>query len=160
LKKILKIFVDNKLTVIRHAGATSGAIVFPEAHYDLVRIGIGMYGLWPSKEAQYAFSDKIQLQPALSWKTVVAEVKTIKAGSKVGYDGTERVGRDTKIAILPIGYWHGYDRGLSSLGRAIIRGQKARVLGRVSMDMIVIDVSNILDTEVGDEAVLLGEDEI
>ena len=96
------------------------------------------------------------LQPVLTWKTAISEIKEIPKGSLVGYDGTERVKRKTKIAVLPIGYWHGYDRGLSGKGNVLIRGRRAGVLGRISMDMTVVDVSDIPRCCGGDEAVLIG----
>lgn len=155
-EQVLAVVKQQGLQVIRHASATSGAIVFPQAQYDMSRIGIGLYGLWPSKEVKYAFSDKIELKPILTWKTVIGEIKILPAGSKIGYDMTEEVQQQTKIAVLPVGYWHGYDRSLSSLARVIIKDKRARVLGRVSMDMIVVDVSNIPEVAVGDEVVLIG----
>lgn len=148
---------QRRIKAIRHAAASSGAIVFPESHFDMVRIGIGLYGQWPSAEVKYAYSDKFQLQPILAWKTVITEVKKVPAGSRVGYDFTEVLDRDTKLAVLPIGYWHGYDRSLSSIGKVLVNGHRARVLGRVSMDMIVVDVTDVLVAQVGDEVVLLGE---
>ncbi len=142
---------------IRHAAATSGTIVFPQSQLDLVRIGIGMYGLYPSREVQAGFAEKLNLEPALTWKTVVSEVKALPAGSKLGYDFTEKLERDGQIAIAPVGYWHGYPRALSSIGHVVINGEKAKVLGRVSMDMLILDVSSIKDVKTGDEVTLLGE---
>jgi len=142
---------------IRHAAATGGTIVFPESHFDLVRIGIGLMGLWPSSETRRAFEDKFTLSPALEWKTVVSEINEIPAGERIGYDFTEVLSRPSKIAILPIGYWHGYRRDLSGVSLVLINGRKAKVLGRVSMDMIVVDVTEIGDTKVGDEVILLGK---
>lgn len=142
---------------IKHAAATSGAIIFPQSHFDLVRVGIGLYGLWPSKETKEAFKDKIKLKPVLSWKTIIGQIKDLPRGSKIGYDMTETLSRASKVAILPIGYWHGFPRALSSIGRVIIRGQKARVLGRVSMDMIVVDVTEIKNIKIGDEVILIGK---
>jgi len=150
--------------LVRHAAATGGALLFPHAHLDMVRIGMGLYGYWPSEEAK---SEKrkpqhkeqemqIKLKPVLSWKTVIAEVKKIPKGSFVGYDLTERTHRTTTIAVLPIGYWHGYDRGFSSQGKVLVEGARASVLGRVSMDMVVIDVTDIPSARVGSEAVLIG----
>ena len=97
------------------------------------------------------------MKPVLIWKTVITEIKEIPAGSAVGYDLTERVSRKTKIAVLPIGYWHGYDRGLSSVGEVLIRGKRVKVLGRVSMDMTVIDVTDVPWVKDGDEVVLIGK---
>ncbi|MDA1334610.1 MAG: alanine racemase [bacterium] len=143
--------------LIRHAAATSGLIVFPESKFDMARVGIGMYGLWPSREVEAAFSDRIKLQPALTWKAIIGETKTLTKGSGVGYDFTEKVQNDMRVAIIPIGYWHGYPRKLSSIGRVIIKGGVARVVGRVSMDMIVVDISGVPSTKVGDEVILLGK---
>ncbi|MFA4995740.1 MAG: alanine racemase [Patescibacteria group bacterium] len=143
---------------IKHAAATSGTIVFPKAHFDMVRIGIGMMGLWPSYETKACYEEKIKLKTALCWKTIVSEIKYIKKGESIGYDFTENLDRDSKVAILPIGYWHGYKRDLSSIGHVLIKGKRAKILGRISMDMIVIDVTDVKNIKICDEVVLLGKD--
>lgn len=143
---------------IRHAAASGGALLFPESHLDMVRIGMGLYGYWPSSEARLHLEEKIKLNPVLTWKTVVSEIKEIPKNSYVGYDLSERVNRDTKIAVLPIGYWHGYDRGLSNTGEVIIRKRRAKLLGRVSMDMVVADVTRVFGVGVGDEVTLIGKE--
>ncbi len=143
--------------IMRHAGATAGAILYPQAHFDMVRIGIGLYGLWPSKKVEKAYKNKLHLKPVLTWKTVVSQVKEIKKGESVGYDLTETLKRDSKIAILPIGYWHGFPRILSSKGQILIRGKRAKILGRVSMDMVCVDVTGIVGVRAGDEAVIIGK---
>jgi alanine racemase len=151
---------------LQHAAATGGTILHPEARYDMVRIGIGLYGLWPSKELmlQHALPDAngnppqpITLTPILAWKAIVSEVKRIPSGSFVGYDLTERVVRPTTIAVIPVGYWHGVDRRLSSVGRVLVRGRRAKILGRVSMDMMVVDVTDIPRVKPGETAVLIGK---
>lgn len=142
---------------MRHASATGGTLIFPEAHLDMVRIGMGLYGYWPSDESRKVEKKlKIKLMPVLTWKSVIAEIKKIPKGSRVGYDGCERVSRDTIMAVIPIGYWHGYDRGLSKIGEMLVRGKRAKALGRISMDMTVIDVTDIPNARVGDEVVLVG----
>jgi alanine racemase len=156
-EKWIKVFKDNNFDVIRHASATAGAILFKEADYDMVRIGIGLYGMWPSKETKLFAKDRLKLVPILSWKTLISEVKEIKVGSKIGYDSTEIAYSKMKIAICPIGYWHGYSRAFSSIGRVLVKGEEARVLGRVSMDMIVIDVTKIKGVEIEDEVVIIGK---
>src|SRR3989338_2891593 len=144
--------------LIKHAAASVGTILFPSSHLDMVRIGIGLYGYWPSPESRIMnFELGINLKPILTWKTLVSEIKEIPVGSYVGYDLTERVSRKTKIAVLPIGYWHGYDRGLSSIGEVLIRGKRVKVLGRVSMDMTVIDVTDVPWVKDGYEVVLIGK---
>jgi alanine racemase len=149
-----KYFGDD---LIRHAAATSGTLLFPHSHFDMVRIGIGLYGLWTSKEAKAYCESKIILKPALSWKTVVAEVKSIKGGERISYDLTEKLSCDSRIAILPIGYWNGFRRSLSSIGSVLIGGQRAKVLGRVTMDMIIVDVTKIPNVKTGDEVTLIGQ---
>ncbi len=141
---------------IIHAGATGGTLVFPKAHFDMVRIGIGLYGVAPSDEISRAHELKTKLKPVLSWKTIITETKEIPVGSGVGYDLTYRVQRLTRIAVCPVGYWHGYPRALSNTAVVLVHGRRAPVLGRVSMDMIVIDVTDIPKAKTGDEVVLIG----
>lgn len=144
--------------VIRHAAASGGTLLFPETHLDMARIGMGLYGYWPSPESRIMnHKSEIILRPALQWKAVVAETKEIPKGSCVGYDLTERVSRKTHIAVLPVGYWHGYDRGLSGIGEVLIRGRRRKILGRVSMDMITVDATDGPRVRAGDEAVLIGK---
>lgn len=142
--------------LIRHAAATGATLINREYHLDMVRIGIGLYGLWPSKELEMQLKDKINFEPVLSWHTQISEIKNLKNGDYVGYDLVERVYKPTKMAILPIGYWHGFDRGLSSIGEVLIGGERARVLGRVSMDLIVVDVTGI-KCKIGDRATIIGK---
>ena len=174
-------------SLIRHSAASGAALLFPDTHLDMVRVGMGMYGYWPSQESKIHFGKSkiplnpplekgetppffkgrrggifsfgrrgVELKPVLTWKTIISEIKEIPTGSFVGYDLTERVHRKTKIAVLPIGYWHGYDRGFSSCGDVLIRGRRAKVLGRVSMDMTVVDVTDVARAKTGDEIVLIG----
>lgn len=152
--------------LIRHAAASGGTLLFPKSHLDMVRVGIGLYGYFPSPESKIAASvmakndgrqtTSFVLKPILTWKTLVSEVKEIPAGSFVGYDLSEMVTRKTKIAILPVGYWHGYDRGLSSIGEVLIRGKRRKVIGKVSMDMTIVDVTDPPKVRVGDEVTLIG----
>ncbi|MBI3633224.1 MAG: alanine racemase [Candidatus Vogelbacteria bacterium] len=153
----IKIVESFGFKPIKHASATAGTLLFPKAHYDMVRIGIGLYGMWPSKETMRALENKITLKPVMSWKTVIGEVKIVSEGGGVGYDLTEKLPKNSKIAICPIGYWHGFGRVFSSVGNVLVRGQRAKVLGRVSMDMITIDVSKVKNVKVGDEVVIIGK---
>jgi alanine racemase len=142
--------------LIVHAAATGGTLISPKYHADAVRIGIGLYGLWPSKELEAQLGDKIKLRPVLSWRTVVTEVKPLAAGDYVGYDLAERVPHATTMGILPVGYWHGLPRALSLTGEAIVNGKRARILGRVSMDMAAIELRG--PARPGAIATLIGRD--
>ncbi len=143
---------------LRHAAATAGALVFPEAQLDMVRYGIGLYGLWPALAVREFLAEQLPLKPVLSWRSLIAEIKAVPAGASIGYDGAEKMWRDGRLAIIPIGYWQGFDRGLSSIGHVLVQGRRARVVGRVSMDMITIDVTDIPEAQVGQIVTLLGRD--
>ncbi len=155
-KKWITAFKQAGANPIIHAAATGGAMLFPESHFDMVRIGIGLYGLWPAKEVREHLKQRIMLRPVLTWKSFITEIKKLPLGSRIGYDLTEELSEDSTVAIVPIGYWHGYPRALSSIGRVVVRGKECKVLGRVSMDMLTIDVSRVPKPKVGDEVVALG----
>ncbi len=140
--------------ITRHAAATGGTLVNPKYHLDAVRIGIGLYGLWPSKELLLQ-TKRLPLKPALSWHTLISEIKMLRKGDYVGYDLAERVTKPTKIAILPIGYWHGFPRTLSGIGEILINGKIAKVIGRVSMDLVVVNANGIA-CKTGDKATIIG----
>ena len=156
-KKWIKVFKDESFNPIVHAAATGGIMTYPDSALDMVRVGIGLYGLWPSRETKEHLKGKIQLVPAMSWKTVVSEIKNFPKGSRFGYDFSGVVSRDSKVAVCPVGYWHGYGRGLSGIGPVLVNGFEGRVLGRVSMDIIIVDVTDVPAIKVGDEVVLLGK---
>lgn len=150
-----KAFRASGLEPIAHTAASAAGLVCSESHFGMIRAGISLYGLWPSPEIAKA-SSAIRLRPALTWKSVVGDVKPVPVGSLIGYDCTEAVKRDSTIAIVPVGYWHGFPRHLSGKGEVLIGGKRAKVLGRVSMDMIVVDVTEHESVATGDEVVLIG----
>lgn len=147
---------------VKHIACTAATILFPETYFDMVRIGIGLYGLWPSRETYLSCilqnRKPIQLKPVLSWKTRIAQIKSIPKGAYVGYGGTFRTTRETKLAVLPLGYFDGYSRAFSNMSFVIIKGQRAPVRGRVAMNFIMADVTDIPDVRVEDVVVLLGKD--
>ncbi len=138
-----------------HCSASGGALLHARYHLDMARVGKGLYGFFPSKELERQ-SARVKLQPILAWRTVITEIKNLKPGDMVGYDLTEKIKRRTQAAILPVGYWHGFPRALSGVGEVLIRGKRARVLGRVSMDLLVVDVTGI-KCAIGDFATLIGK---
>lgn len=148
-------------SLLCHTACTAATILFPETYYDLVRVGIGIYGLWPSKEtylsARMKFAHTLNLIPALTWKTRIAQVKTIPSGSYIGYGCTYRTTRRTKLAVLPIGYYEGYDRHFSNAAYVLIHGKRAQVRGRICMNISLVDVTDIPKVQIEDEVVLLGK---
>ena len=145
---------------IRHTASSAAAVLFDSTHFDMIRLGISLYGMWSSKETQVSASQEkigMELLPVLTWKTKIAHIKTLDSGACVSYGCTEKLTQKTKTAVLPIGYWDGYDRGLSSIGKVLVGGTLCRVLGRVCMNMIVIDVTQIKNVKLEDEVVLIGK---
>lgn len=144
----------------RHTANTAAAILLPEAHFNFVRIGIGAYGLWPSDKTLKAAAHagiNVHLTPALTWKTVVVQVKEVDKGALVGYGCTYEMPKNGRIAVLPVGYYDGFVRLLSNKGFVLIHGKRAPVIGRVCMNMIMVNVSHIPDVKLEDEAVLIGK---
>jgi alanine racemase len=139
-----------------HASPTAGALLHPEAALTLARVGIGLYGIWPSPATRRAMEGRAALSPVLTWKSRIAQVKTVPAGGTVGYDVTYRAPSERRIAVVPVGYCDGYDRRLSNRGRVLVGGRRAPVVGRVAMNMFMADVTEVAARD-GDEAVLLGE---
>lgn len=156
-QKALSVINEEGLKLIKHAAATAGTLAFPEARLDMVRIGIGLYGLWPSQMVKERFSKETNLKPALTWKTSVSEVKTLSEETGIGYSFTEKVPTDTIIGICPVGYWHGYPIQLSQKAHVMVKGKKAKIIGRVSMNMIIINLSST-GAGVGDEVILVGRE--
>jgi alanine racemase len=143
----------------KHAACSAATVLFPDTYFNLVRLGVSMYGLWSSKETQaIAAQDQLslKLEPVMTWKTVVAQVKRVEKGTPVSYGLTERVRRDSKLAVLPIGYWDGFDRKLSSIGEVLIRGRRCKIMGRICMNMCVVDVTDVPGVRAEDEVVILG----
>lgn len=146
---------------IKHCANTAATVLYPESHFDMVRVGIGLYGLFPfgsllRRSESGNRINKIKLKPALSWKTIISEIKNLPRGSKIGYDLTETLKKDSKVALLPVGYWDGVLRNLSSAGSVLIKGKRAKFLGRVSMNITVVDITGI-NAKVGDEVILIGK---
>ncbi len=138
---------------IKHA-ANSGAIIdMPETHLDMVRAGISLYGLNPSDEVDLG---RIDLRPALTLKARIIHLKTVPAGTRISYGGTWQPSSATTIATIPVGYGDGYNRRLSNKGQMLVNGKRAPIVGRVCMDLTMLDVGHIENVKVGDEAVLIG----
>ncbi len=144
---------------VRHLACSAATIINPNSRNSLVRIGISLYGLWPSKDTKALYErhfNGFKLRPVLSWHTTIIQIKNVPINTYVGYGCTYKTKRRTKIAVLPIGYWDGYDRKLSNHGEALIRSRRARVLGRICMNMTMVDVTDIPGVRVGEQATLIG----
>jgi alanine racemase len=146
--------------LIRHTASSASTMLFEEARFDMVRVGISLYGLWPSMETRLSLSfmgKDFQLKPVLSWKTGIVHIQSVPAGRSVGYGSTYKTIYPTKIAVIPVGYFEGYDRRLSNQGYALIDGERAPILGRVCMNMTMLNVTHIPTAELGKEVTLIGK---
>ncbi|MBU4421397.1 alanine racemase [Candidatus Parcubacteria bacterium] len=145
--------------IVKHSACSAAIINYPETHFDMIRAGISLYGHWSSNEAMIVAKQNsvdLTLKPALTWKARIVQIKELPAKTPVSYGLTERVKYDSRVAIIPIGYWDGYDRGLSGIGEVLVSGERAKVLGRICMNMMIIDITNIPKVKLFDEVILLG----
>src|SRR3989338_6323500 len=142
-----------------HISATSGILAYEKniGRHQIVRLGIGAYGMWPSENLRKKYRNKIILKPVLTWKTKIAQIKILPKGNTIGYGLTYKTTKTTKVALIPQGYSDGVDRHLSNKGTVLIRGTKCPILGRVMMNMFVVDVNHLKNVKTEDEVVLLGK---
>ena len=140
-----------------HMACSAAALVEPKARFDTIRLGLSLYGLGPSEKTRKITLKKhpwFKLKPALTWKTKIIQVKNLPAGTKIGYGSTVKVKRPTKMAVIAAGYWEGYDPHLSNSGEVLVRNKRCKILGRVCMNISMVDVTKIKNVKAGDEVVL------
>jgi len=145
--------------LFKHAACSAATMINRQTRFNLIRLGIALYGLWPSPDTKFLSDVKnnhIELRPALTWKTRIIQIKDLPTKTSIGYDCTYRTNKKIKIAILPIGYWDGYDRKLSNCGEVLIRGHRCPVRGRVCMNLTMVEIPDTIGPKVGDEVILLG----
>ncbi|WP_223760689.1 alanine racemase [Myxococcus sp. RHSTA-1-4] len=159
-------FLESQLKPVkplqRHIAASAATLVLPKARYEALRVGISLYGLWPSPEtrlsARLVLGEVPVLKPVLSWKCRSQVVKWLPAGSYVGYGCTYRCPEPTRIAVLPVGYYDGYPRLASGKAHVLVHGRRCPVLGRVMMNHLIVDVTRATSDERQVTATLLGKD--
>ena len=144
-----------------HSASSASTMLLPDSRFGLCRTGISLYGFWPSAATKLSYLSEVgesaELQPALTWKTKVAQVKIVREGGFIGYGCTYRAPKDMKVAILPVGYYEGYMRSLGEKNSyVLIKDSRCSVLGRICMNMLMVDVSHLKEVSVGEEVVLLG----
>jgi alanine racemase len=156
-KKALQIIKEHKIyPKYTHTASSAASILYSDTHFNLLRVGIAMYGLWPSDDTRLR-SPRLKLKSVLSWKTIVAQVKSVNKGTPISYGLTEKMPHDGQIAVLPIGYADGFDRvGMSRQGQVLICGKRCKVMGRVCMNMTMVDVTGLKSIKPESEVVLIG----
>lgn len=153
-QRIVSYFREREIDIPNiHAGNSATGIDCPELTFSMLRLGIGMYGLYPSEEVCHR---KVRLKPVMSFVTEVVMVKSLPPGSGVSYGAEYRTQGYETIATLPVGYADGYTRLLNGKARALIKGQRAEIVGRICMDQCMLQVTGIPDVSIGDEVVLFG----
>jgi len=145
-----------------HTSCSAGLVNFKQFNHDLIRVGIMHYGFWPNQETWTKYSnlnklEKSPLKRVISWKSHIMSIKRVKKGEFIGYGETYRAEKPIIIAIVPVGYSHGFSRSLSNCGFALVRGVKAPVIGIVNMNSLALDISECYSSEPGDEVVLIGK---
>lgn len=157
LHKFESLLADLKMAGIKiplkHLANSAALLEYPESKFDMVRAGITTYGLWPSLEVK----DGLHLKPALEFKAKLAYIKELPAGYSVSYGCTYTTSTSTKVGTLPLGYSDGYSRSLSNKGEVLVKGKRAKILGRVCMDQFMIDVTDISGVDLETEVVLIGK---
>ncbi len=145
---------------VRSVANSAATILWPGAHFEMVRPGIGAYGMWPSNEtfvtAALTSRNQIDLRPALAWKTVVVQTRDVPPDDFIGYGRTFRATTPLTVAIIPVGYYDGFDRRLNGGAHVLVNGRRAPVRGRICMNMAMVDVTGIPDVHPGSEVVLIG----
>lgn len=153
-KQVIARLEENGIQIpIKHAANSAGVLNFPSSYFDMVRPGIMVYGLYYSREVAVAEN----LQPAMSFRTAIIHLKTVIPETSISYGRTFITEKESIIATLPVGYADGYNRLLSNKGEVLVRGRRAPIVGRVCMDMTMIDVSHVPGVKIGDEVVLFGK---
>jgi alanine racemase len=157
-----EIMSDHGYTPICHAASSASSLILPESQFDLLRVGVSIYGHWPSASTRLSylqeFGSLVELRPALSWKANLMDVKAVKVGDFVGYGCSFRINRPMKLGLTPVGYYEGYPRlSGNSNAYALVRGQRCPIVGRISMNMMMIDLSGVPSPSTGDEVVLIGQ---
>lgn len=138
---------------LKHMANSAGIINHKESHFNMVRSGFGLYGYYDDSR----LSEVVKLRPAITWLTKIISVRDVEVGERIGYGGTYVTTRPTKVATIPIGYADGFNRLLSNKGQVIVRGKRVNIIGRICMDLSMIDVTNLEDVVEGEEVVLLGK---
>jgi alanine racemase len=147
--------------LIKHCAASASSLLFEDARLDMIRVGISLYGLWPSMETKLSMSlmnrPSAILKPVLEWKTKIQHIRNLPAGSYVGYGCTYKTTYPSIVGIVPVGYYEGLDRKLSNNGYMLVRGERARILGRICMNMTMLDLTHIPEAKIGEEVTIIGE---
>ncbi len=161
-KRFYTMIKKDGFSPLRHFSCSASTLLFPETHFDFVRVGISAYGYWPSNETHLSFllkyKNELELKKVLSFYTKIAQLKELKKGSYISYGLTYKTTQKTRIAVLPVGYYDGIDRKLSNRGYFLLKGERVPIRGRVCMNITIVDVSHMRNLNSEDKVTLIGKD--
>jgi alanine racemase len=159
-----KAFVSRDFSLLFHAASSASTLILDESRFDLGRVGISLYGFWPSQATKISYKQLhgqvLDLQPALAWKSTITSINAVSQGQYIGYGCTFRARHDMSVAVIPVGYFEGYPRQASgSPAYVLIHGERCPIVGRICMNMMMVDITDIkVKTTVGDAVTLIGVD--
>ena len=144
----------------RHMSCSAATLVWNRTHGDIARVGVSAYGVWPSRETRVSVRqrgrEEVSLQPAMTWQVRISQVREVPAGETVGYGRSWKAMTNSRVAVLPVGYSDGWPRALSGRAHVLVGGRRAPLIGRICMNLCMVDVTHIPEACAGDPAVLLG----
>lgn len=161
IRRVARLFKDRNFNFLSHIASSASTLILKDSQMDLVRVGISLYGLWPSRVTRLSYNklsdSDLELRPVLAWKSEIAMVKSLAAGKYIGYGCSFRTTKETKIAVIPVGYYEGYPRQASNKSSyVLIHDLRCPILGRICMNMMMVDVSHVDNALAGDEVCLIG----
>lgn len=161
-KRVKLLHSKNIKAQIHHVASSAATISYPDTRMDMVRVGVLLYGYWPTRETfiQFIHRKKDKTNPisrAIRWSSEIITIKKVPEGEFVGYGMSFQAQHPTTVAIIPVGYCNGYSRSLSNNSHILINGHKANVIGSVNMNMILCDITHIPDVSLGDKVILIGQ---
>ncbi|NMB92043.1 MAG: alanine racemase [Parcubacteria group bacterium] len=153
-KNLIKQLESQKIHIpLKHFACTASSVLYKESLLNGIRLGIGLYGLYDNEK----IAQRINLKPALFWYTTILQIKDLPPKTKIGYGGTYTTKKKTNLAIIPVGYWDGYDRLFSNRAQVIIKGKKCPIRGRICMNLSMVDITKVPNAKVGDKVILIGK---
>lgn len=161
-KRVKLLHSKNIFAQLQHVASSAATISYPDTRMDMVRVGVLLYGYWPTRETfiQYIHRKKDKTNPitrAIRWSSEIITIKKVPEGEFVGYGMSFQAQHPTTVAIIPVGYCNGYSRSLSNNSHILINSQKANVIGSVNMNMILCDITHIPNVKIGDKVILIGQ---
>ncbi len=159
LAQVRPLLAQHHVEPIAHIAASAAGMLWPETRLDMVRFGIALYGLWPSPLTREAMEGRgLTLQPALSYRSTLVAERAVRAGEPIGYGCSHHAARDMRVGVVPLGYADGIPRALSNIGAFAVGGERASIVGRICMNVTLLDITHVSEAHAGSTVTLIGRD--